>query len=284
MQRHLRLLIFTDLDGTLLDYNTYSYDAALPALNKLRECGIPLVIVTSKTRAEIEPMKELLSLSKTFIVENGSAIFLHRDFAPPPGIHAELKSGYRVIVLGKHYREALDALHRARSNWSLCKSNIKGFSDMTVDEVAAYTGLSPESAALAKEREFSEPFVFKGSQADLMYLKQGLGEMGMTCLEGGRLYHAQGLADKAEAAKMTGDIYRYAYPEISWKTVALGDGPNDVGLLRSADIAVIIKKPDNTCLEYDSPPGQRVIIPNAAGPAGWNEAVVHLIQEEACHG
>jgi len=165
MNKKNRLLVFTDLDGTLLDFNTYSFDAALPALNALKERGMPVVIVSSKTRAEIEPLLDKLPLtSRLFIAENGSAIYLDRKSAVPPGVQAQLKSGYRAIVLGRRYEEVLDALDRARKT---CKARVKGFRDMTDSEVARLTGLDIDSARLAREREYSEPFTFQGSEDKL---------------------------------------------------------------------------------------------------------------------
>ncbi len=53
-----KLVIFTDLDGTLLDRDTYSFEPALPALRLIRQKDIPLVLSSSKTRAEIEFYRE----------------------------------------------------------------------------------------------------------------------------------------------------------------------------------------------------------------------------------
>ena len=50
----MRKLIFTDLDGTLLDYKTYSYKKASKALSLIKKDKIPLIFCTSKTKAEIE--------------------------------------------------------------------------------------------------------------------------------------------------------------------------------------------------------------------------------------
>jgi len=47
-------VFFTDLDGTLLDFHTYSFNPALPALEHLKAHEVPLIICSSKTRAEIE--------------------------------------------------------------------------------------------------------------------------------------------------------------------------------------------------------------------------------------
>ena len=47
-----KLVIFTDLDGCLLDRETYSFEPAQAALRLIREKKIPLVLVSSKTRVE----------------------------------------------------------------------------------------------------------------------------------------------------------------------------------------------------------------------------------------
>jgi mannosyl-3-phosphoglycerate phosphatase len=39
------MLVFKDLDGTLLDRETYSFQAAKPALERLRQLDVPLVFV-----------------------------------------------------------------------------------------------------------------------------------------------------------------------------------------------------------------------------------------------
>src|SRR5262249_7819522 len=71
-------VVFTDLDGCLLDSVPYTYEPAVPALEALRAQGIPLVLVSSKTRAEIEPLRKQLDHHDPFIVENGAAVFVPR--------------------------------------------------------------------------------------------------------------------------------------------------------------------------------------------------------------
>ena len=49
-----KIIVFTDLDGTLLHPRTYSFEAAMPALKLIKEKDVPLILCSSKTRAEIE--------------------------------------------------------------------------------------------------------------------------------------------------------------------------------------------------------------------------------------
>ena len=69
------LLIFSDLDATLLDHNTYSFQEALPALQLIRKRKIPLILSSSKTYAEMIVIRRELNNQDPFIYENGSGIY-----------------------------------------------------------------------------------------------------------------------------------------------------------------------------------------------------------------
>ena len=75
-----KTLVFTDMDGTLLDHHTYSFDAAKPALNALDEKNIPVIPTTSKTFAELQPLRKSIGLDGPFIIENGAAVFIPHGF------------------------------------------------------------------------------------------------------------------------------------------------------------------------------------------------------------
>ncbi|MEE8044743.1 MAG: HAD-IIB family hydrolase, partial [Thermodesulfobacteriota bacterium] len=70
-----KYIVFTDLDGTLLDHRNYSFLQAIPALDLLKEKNIPLIICTSKTKSEIEHYRTTLQNNFPFISENGGAIY-----------------------------------------------------------------------------------------------------------------------------------------------------------------------------------------------------------------
>ena len=64
------LIIFTDLDGTLLDWYTYSFEHSQTALRLIKGKGVPLILSSSKNRAEIEVYRRRLENNHPFVSEN----------------------------------------------------------------------------------------------------------------------------------------------------------------------------------------------------------------------
>lgn len=75
---NVQLVIFTDLDGSLLNHEDYSFTAARPSIERIKTAGIPLIITTSKTRLEVERLQQEMGIREPFIVENGGGIFFPR--------------------------------------------------------------------------------------------------------------------------------------------------------------------------------------------------------------
>lgn len=263
----MKTIIFTDLDGTLLHPKTYSFEAARPALDKVRERDIPLVFVSSKTRAELEVWRRRLDNHHPFITENGGGIFIPEDYFAFP-VEEEMRNGYTVVSLGAPYAEIRRRFAEMRERLSIA---VQGFGDMTVDEIAALVGLSHEDAVLAKEREFGEPFFFEG-EVDGRFFKaieaQGL------CWTQGRFFHLMGDNDKGKAMRILKKYYAVDYDRII--SIGLGDGFNDLPLLQEVDRPVLIPKEDGS---YDPRIDLSGLIrAKGIGPAGWNEAVLELIR------
>ncbi len=158
-------VIFTDLDATLLDHQTYSFQSARPVLKKLKKMGIPIVLCTSKTRTETESIALKLGLNHPFIVENGGAIFIPAGYFADSlykkaGISIVNKGKYRVIQLGTPYRRLRSVFKAIRKTASI---RMLGFGDLNADEIAAISGLGRKQAELARKREYDEPFFLEGS-------------------------------------------------------------------------------------------------------------------------
>ncbi|MBI1175379.1 MAG: HAD-IIB family hydrolase [Sideroxydans sp.] len=261
-----KILIITDLDGTLLDEATYAFDQALPALRHAKTHNIPLILCSSKTRAEIEVYRTQLGNSHPFISENGGGIFIpHGYFAAP--VEGTTLDGYHVITLGMPYAEVRQRFIALREQLNVAA---RGFGDMTVDEVASLTGLDQEAAALAMQREFDEPFVFD-TEPDERFL-QAIEAAGLRWTQG-RIFHIMGRHHKGRAFTMLKELYQRQYGTVS--SIGLGDSLNDLPLLMAVDQPVLVRHEDGSC-------DTRIDIPyllktQQAGPAGWNEAVLQLL-------
>lgn len=253
----LQLLIFTDLDGTLLEHGSYSYAPAAEALAQLHIRRIPLILASSKTAAEIAPLHKALNLGDwPAIVENGSGIY-----DPTSGVSGA-DSDYQTV------RAALDSLpDRLRRSY-------RGFGDMSVAEVVEATGLPPEGAALAKTRAFSEPGVWSGTAADETAFLEALAQEGIKGRRGGRFLTLSLGRTKADA--MTEIIAQLG----AETTIALGDAPNDAEMIAGATYGVWIKNDDAPPVPHDPDADQsRIRYTTESGPTGWNTAILQLLQE-----
>jgi mannosyl-3-phosphoglycerate phosphatase len=259
-------IIFTDLDGTLLHPRTYSYQDALPALERVRERNIPLIIVSSKTRPEIERWRERLGNAHPFISENGGGIFIPQGYfsAPPDG---EVRDGYIVRMLGMPYAESRRRFLELRER---TKISVRGFGDMSSDEVAELTGLKPDEAELARQRDFTEPFIFTSSP-DERFL-QAIEGAGLRWTQG-RLFHVMGDHHKGRAVGILRELFVRQYGQVT--TVGIGDSLNDLPFLLAVDRPVLVRREDGSHDERITIPG--IIRTRGVGPAGWNEAVLQIL-------
>lgn len=266
-----RILVFTDLDGTLLDHATYSFRAALPAVSLLRQRKIPLIICTSKTRAEVEVVRLRLGNTDPFIVENGGAVFVPDGYFPGAISAAAKASVYRIIEIGTPYAMLLEAFSRMKDR---LPGKVKGFADLSVEEVAELTGLSRPEAALAKKREYDEPFLIEDPSL-IPAMERAAADSGLKITRGGRFFHLTGDNDKGTAVRRLQALYaRTAGGTL--RSIGIGDSLNDLPLLAAVDFPVLVQKPGG---KYDS----TVRLPNlilaaGVGPAGWRMAVVDLVK------
>jgi len=261
-------LIFTDLDGTLLDHDTYCWEAALAALDHLRRRSVPWVAVTSKTRAETELWRLRLGNDHPFIVENGGAAFVPAEYFPAGVPGARREGSYEVLEWGTPYGDLVAALGSA-ARASRCE--VRGFHEMPPEEVSELCGMPLPEALLAKQREYDEPFlVCDAGRAGA--LTAAIERQGRRWTRGGRFWHILGANDKAVAVEALCALFRRARPWL--RTIGLGDGPNDAAFLNVVDVPVLIRSPRSAELQAAVPGGR---LTDRRGPAGWNDAVLSLV-------
>lgn len=264
-------IVVTDLDGTLLDHHTYSWRAAAPALERLRRLGIPVVLNSSKTRVEMASLRRDLDNWHPFVSENGAVAHV------PTGYFERLASGQAIEkdvassrhVFGPTHRVVLEILHGLRQQHGF---RFEGFSDWTPQEIQQHTGLDLDGADEAAQRDGGEPILWLDERSPDV-LAEALAPHGLQLQAGGRFLHVMGRTDKGHAMEWLMERYRRVWPQVG--VVALGDSPNDMSMLRRADHAVILPRVQGDALDIG--PHGSVRRPSAAGPEGWNHAILELL-------
>jgi mannosyl-3-phosphoglycerate phosphatase len=286
----MRQIVFADLDGTILDLVTYSYEKSLAGINRLKEMGVPLIFCSAKTRAEQEVYRRKLGIFHPFIVENGGAIFIPRGYFPFSFEYHKSVAELLVIELGTPYKEVRQLLVKVREEGGF---HFRGFGDMSDGEVAGETGLDIESAKLAKQREYDETVVVaseaigfpKNSQnfwgekqshisaGEIDKFLQKIKQAGLNWTHGGRFYDVMGDNDKGKAVKIATGLYREMWGEI--ETIGLGDSLNDLPMLSAVDIPILVQKKDSSWESIDLPRLRRI---QGIGPEGWSRAIEEIIK------
>jgi mannosyl-3-phosphoglycerate phosphatase len=267
-------IIFTDLDGTLLDHDSYSFHEAQEALLSIKEQNIPLIFCTSKTRAELEVLQKKLDNNDPFIVENGAAIFIPRRIFESVKWPFVTIGEYHVLELGTPYQKIKAFFKEIKVETGL---NLIGFSEMALKQIARSTGLSLKDAALAKKREYSEPFMImeEETRTARSRLKQAVQKRNLKVVRGGRFYHLTGPNDKGKAVRLLIKVYQKNNRSIV--SIGLGDSPNDFPMLKNVNIPVLIKKTSGNLEPW---PGLTPAYhTREIGPKGWNDFIMHLLKE-----
>jgi mannosyl-3-phosphoglycerate phosphatase len=264
-------IIFTDLDGTLLDHNNYSYQAALPAITGCQQRAIPIVINTSKTKVEVEQIHSDLGLDAPFIIENGAAVYFPIASCKTQPQGCDRQEDYYVKAFAEPREHWLNILNSLASTWGDCYLQ---FAHLSGQDIAKLTGLTLAQADMAKQRLFGEPLHWLGSEQQKQDFIAAIQAHGAMPVQGGRFLHICGHANKGSAMLWLRQHYELQFPNTSISSIALGDGKNDIAMLELADVAVQIKSPVYAFPELNRTQG--VMQTTQTGPAGWQEAITQI--------
>lgn len=256
------LVVFSDLDGTLLDHHNYQYESAMEALQALKDRGIPLVLASSKTAAEIFHLRAELGFQHCpAIVENGAGRL---------GAHEGVREG------SPEHDTIIQALSHLPSDLA---ERFVGFSMIDIDQIVQWTGLSYKAAGDAAKRQFSEPGKFLGTQAELEAFIEALKEYRIIAQQGGRFLTLSLGKTKADQVKLILDEMGSERADRP-VSIGLGDAPNDISMLQAVDYAVVIPNPSHDGIfDQLSKNHLKCRMAEAAGPVGWNHAVLALLDE-----
>jgi mannosyl-3-phosphoglycerate phosphatase family protein len=270
----LRLVVITDVDGTLLDQESYSYERSLPAISRLLSRNVPLVLCSSKTHAELHRLWKELHLKDPFIVENGGAIYVPPGYFPFALRGFNSASSFPQMELGTRVSKLREVLVDTASQ---CGVKVRFFGSMSAEDIAALTGLTADQAALARKREYGEPFLVEGKNQD-KFVRALIGKS-FSVTRGDRFFYLTGNHDKGTAVKILLDLYRRIEGKLT--SVGLGNSANDFPLLCHVDRPVLVRRSDGT---WDPDIIEKLPFierTEAAGPLGWSEAIDRILATTA---
>lgn len=266
-----RFIVFSDLDGTLLDHHNYQFEPALPALNYLQQHQIPLILNSSKTFSEQLEIREQLDNTHPFVIENGGAMCIPKNYFEHD--QKTFHENYEIEYLGETYEFILHVLAQLRERYAF---KFMGFNDLTPDQLAEVAEFSTEKAALSKQRYCSEPLIWRDSERNLARFQHELAKVNLSTLQGGRFLHVMAEVDKSHGVRPLIEKYQQQYPSDHIISIALGDCPNDIGMLECVDYPIAIKADNDSTLQLDNP---NAMYSTAKGPTGWNQTLLQLFKQ-----
>lgn len=256
-----KLMIITDLDGSLLDTESYRWNEAQKWLDYFREEDIPVVFCTSKTQAEVLVLQQAMQLEDMpYICENGALLAVDQQIylpsqCPKPLTYQQMTARLIAIKSQTQFR-------------------FTGFQEATIQQLIQWTGLSTESAEYAKQRQASEPIYWQDTVQNLQAFKQCLAEQHLDLIQGGRFWHVmnQG-SDKQLALAYLRQHYRNQQQD--FQCIGLGDSPNDLLFLQHTEYSIVIRSKNSDLMQFS--PDKQVYFTQASATQGWAEGLDFLI-------
>lgn len=260
-------VVFSDLDGTVLDGATYSPDRSLAQIQRLKESRIPLVFCSSKTRAEMERIRRGLGVTDPFVVENGSAILLDGGYFPFEV--GEEDRGLRRVEMAERLATVMPRLEAALAAAGV---EYRTFAEMSPEEVSEDSGLTIEQARDARKREYTMSLKFSRRE-ELLRASSAILESGLTCFVGARYLTVGEGGSKGTAVRELTRLFTRAFGPVT--TYGFGDGENDLSMLAEVDVPILVQRSKGVWTPTDL---QNVVRMPLVGPEGFAKGVEEVVK------
>ena len=257
MNKKFSLIIFTDLDGSLLHRDSFKFDEIKEYIKSLKDDGITIVPNTSKTEKEIKEFTKELGLELPFISENGSLI---------KGLDLINANFPNNIILSRD-KQKLFEIFTSKVPGEL-KKKCKFILDMNEKQQIDILGLKDDNLKNALNRKYTIPFLFEGTKLEKNQLAKILKSNTLTMQEGGRVINLGDKTDKVKSMNQVLKIFKKIEKNI--KVIAVGDNFNDLDMLRNCDIPCLVF---NDHFKQDQININNLIVSNKPSPEGWADVI-----------
>ena len=267
------LVIFSDIDGTFLDHDTFSEGDNFEILDKLVKCNHYVVFNSSKTFHEIKKMQDCHKTSFPFICETGGGIYCKDQNLESS---SRRRDGYSIIYESKKVETFEDDV---RSEISRNFSNdLDIFDDIDMSEKKSLSSLSGENLELACNRDFSFLIKWRSNEKRFTLFQAVLRKLNLDIIKGSRFYHICSGHNKGKALLFFLDKLKLSSSHKNYTTVGVGDSHNDIDMLSNVDYPCIVRSSDNHNLAKKIK-NQNTIVSESSAPQGWEECINHVFSK-----
>ena len=261
MIRNSSLWVVSDVDGTLMDHS-YDLTPAKETIKTLQKLSIPVILCTSKTASEVKVIRRELNLTDPYIVENGAAIY-----------GESLKKVNGKIILGEKYDTLQEILNFISKEIDYKLIPLNNLSDQEATEL---TGLKGNSLNLMRDRHWSMPFLNPPT-----YLEEKINscckKFKVDIFKGNRMSHL--LSINSNKGKAINALKKYSGIK-DIQIIGLGDSPNDLPLLLSSDIRIVIPGIDGPNLNLlEKLKNIKFTLASEPNGYGWQNEINKLINK-----
>ncbi len=257
MDKKFTVVIFTDLDGSLLHRDTFEFESIKDYIKSLVNKGVIIIPNSSKTEREIEKFNEELGVNLPYISENGSSI---------NGLNLITSNFPDKLILSREMQE-LSKIFENKVPEKL-KEKCLQVSKMSKKEQENIFGRKDEKLKDALNRKYTLPLLFKGDKNEKKRLLKILSSNSLTLQEGGRVSNLCDNINKVKSMNRVIKILKKTEDKI--KTIAVGDNYNDLDMLKNCDIPCFVF---NDQFIQDQINIDNLIFSNKPSPEGWADVI-----------
>ena len=257
MKKIYKILIFTDLDGSLLHRDTFEFDIIKDYLKQLLSKGIFIIPNTSKTEKEILEFNNELGSSLPYICENGAAI---------KGLELVNSNLPKELILSKEKNNIIKIFEKSVPIDLQIKC--KWLSNMDKKKQSSIFGLKDEQLKMALDRKYTIPFIFDGIKSEKNELFKIVKQKGLALQEGGRVINLTDKVNKAKALQVFLRFFKKNNKNV--KTIAVGDNYNDLDMLKNSDVPCLVF---NDQFKLDQINIANLVFSNQPSPEGWADVI-----------
>jgi len=280
-----RFLIFSDIDNTLVQsyiarnremIHSDGYGDIKKVIKILSENQIPLVLCSTKTRKEQDKIRNDLDIVDPYIVENGGAIIVPKNYFPFDldefGLETKEIDGNMTLELGKSYEQIITILNDIRNKFHI---RFNCVSDFSITQLANKVGISVEGATLMASREYSET-ILEIDFVNRVEFERALIERNLIMAQGTRYITVSARHDKGCAVSILKNLFYKKYKNEKIQVIAIGDAINDITMFENVDQAFLVR---NIFNQYTPMEINNLTRVKGIAQDGWKEVVLdHILQ------